>query len=120
MVEQEPRLITLGGFYYLLAESLEGDLRKVLGKQPEVKVLFIIYLTSQNDIKYIFVDSPSWEVKWRPNRGSYTNHLNTARGVVRTPNPAVSRTLRIKPRKAGYLERYPSTLAPTAGLPLER
>jgi hypothetical protein len=23
-----------------------------------------------------------------------------------TPNPAVNRTLRIKPRKAGYLERW--------------
>ena len=52
VVEQEPRLITPGGFYYLLAESLEGDLRKALGKQPEVKGLFIIYLTSQNDVKY--------------------------------------------------------------------
>ena len=52
VVEQEPRLITPGGFYYLLAESLENDLRKALGKQPEVKGLFIIYLTSQNDVKY--------------------------------------------------------------------
>jgi hypothetical protein len=53
VVEQEPRLVTPGGSYYLLAESLEGDLRKVLGMQPEVKGLFIIYLTSQNDVKYI-------------------------------------------------------------------
>jgi hypothetical protein len=52
VVEQEPRLITPGGSYYLLADFLEGDLRKVLGKQPDAKVLFIIYLTSQNDVKY--------------------------------------------------------------------
>jgi len=29
-------------------------------------------------------------------------------GVSKTPNPAVNRTLRKKPRKAGYLERYVS------------
>lgn len=52
VMEQESRLITPGGSYYLLAESLEGDLRKALGKQSEVKGLLIIYLTSQNDVKY--------------------------------------------------------------------
>ncbi|MGA7181404.1 MAG: hypothetical protein WBX11_17715 [Thiobacillaceae bacterium] len=53
VIEQEPRLITPGGFYYLLADSIEDDLRKALGKQSEVKGLFTIYLTSQNDVQYV-------------------------------------------------------------------
>lgn len=52
VVEQDPRLITPSGFYYLLADSLEGDLRKALGKESEVQGRFTIYLTSQNDVKY--------------------------------------------------------------------
>ncbi|MDE2423441.1 MAG: hypothetical protein KGN31_04440 [Betaproteobacteria bacterium] len=51
-MEQAPRLITPNGFYYLLAESLEGDLRKALDNRSEVKGLFIVYVTNQNDIKY--------------------------------------------------------------------
>lgn len=52
VMEQAPRLITPNGFYYLLAESLEGDLRKALDNRSEVKGLFIVYVTNQNDIKY--------------------------------------------------------------------
>ena len=53
VMETDPRLITPSGSYYLLAESVESDLSKALDGQSEVKGLLTIYLTSQNDIKYI-------------------------------------------------------------------
>jgi hypothetical protein len=53
VLEKEPRLITPGGFYYLLAETLEGQLRAAQGPSPDIKGVLEIYLTSQNDVKYV-------------------------------------------------------------------
>ena len=53
LIESEPRIITPSGSYYLLAESLEGNFRKAIGRNSEVRGTFNIYLTSQNDVKYV-------------------------------------------------------------------
>jgi hypothetical protein len=52
-VEKEPRLITPGGFYYLLAEILEAQLRAAPATSADIRGALEIYLTSQNGVKYV-------------------------------------------------------------------
>lgn len=52
-VEKEPRLITPGGYYYILAEILESQIHAHSAQNADVKGELEIYLTSQNGIKYV-------------------------------------------------------------------
>lgn len=52
-LEKEPRLITSGGSYYLLAESIESDTLAKIPQNGELRDNLDLYLTSQNATKYI-------------------------------------------------------------------
>lgn len=53
VLEKEPRLITPGGSYYLLAESIESDTLAKIPQNGELRGNLDLYLTSQNATKYI-------------------------------------------------------------------
>jgi hypothetical protein len=55
IVEKEPRLITPGGFYYLLANTLESDLLKSIGQKGETRGVLEIYITNLSATKYVIV-----------------------------------------------------------------
>jgi hypothetical protein len=52
-MENEPRLISVGGFYYLLAPAVESDVLKAHPHNGEMRGKLDLYLTSQNDTKYL-------------------------------------------------------------------
>lgn len=52
-VDKDPRLIAPGGFYYLLAPSIEADTIAKVGQDGELRGNLELYLTSQNSTKYI-------------------------------------------------------------------
>jgi len=52
-LENEPRLITPGGLYYLLAESIESDTLANIPQNGELRGNLDLYLTSQNATKYV-------------------------------------------------------------------
>ena len=52
-MESEPRLIALGGFYYLLAASVEADVLAKFPQNGEMRGNLQLYLTNQADTKYM-------------------------------------------------------------------
>jgi len=52
-IEKEPRLITPGGFYYIIADDFESLLLDRMGQDGEATVLFEVYLSSQRGAKYV-------------------------------------------------------------------
>lgn len=53
VVEQEPRLITPAGYYYILGETLESQIRLALAQNADVQRQLEIYVTNQIGIKYV-------------------------------------------------------------------
>ena len=52
-LEKQPRLVTPGGSYYILANDLDTELKQKLPKDQDVWVPFEVYLSNQNSKKYI-------------------------------------------------------------------
>jgi len=52
-MDPEPRLITPGGFYYILADTVERDTLAKIPKDGEARGNLHTYLTSQNGTKYV-------------------------------------------------------------------
>ncbi len=72
-VEEEPRLITPGGFYYLLADTLESNLLKSIGENGEAKEVLEIYITNLNATKYVI----STIIFAKTMKGQLTIHTQT-------------------------------------------
>jgi hypothetical protein len=52
-VEQQPRLITPGGLYYIIADGFESLLLTRIGQNGETSAPFEVYLTSQRGSRYV-------------------------------------------------------------------